>query len=327
MNPDFCNFNRVYMKYCDGNSFSGNRDEPLKVTGLDGKPKNLFFRGRRILDAVLQTLLPMGLEQAVNVHLTGCSAGGLATYLHTDYVHSQLKTMAPGLKKFKSSPISGMFLFHDTVEGKSVYQTEMKTIFALANSTHGVNDKCIAAMSAEDAWKCNFAQMAYAHIEAPIFALNSALDAWSTGCIFTSELPSGYPNQTGTANGVCSSAKGWKECSDNPLRCSSKQIVSMNQFITDFNSMMSATSTHSKPGNGAFVHSCHTHCEAQSAAWNKFSINGVTMQQAFSKWWNSDNEPAESHTYAACTYHTSPVAQCSPSCGDSEVKESVQLVI
>ena len=28
-NPDFCNFNRVWMVYCDGNSFSGNRDEPV----------------------------------------------------------------------------------------------------------------------------------------------------------------------------------------------------------------------------------------------------------------------------------------------------------
>lgn len=28
-NPDFCNFNRVYMAYCDGNSFSGNRDQPV----------------------------------------------------------------------------------------------------------------------------------------------------------------------------------------------------------------------------------------------------------------------------------------------------------
>eukprot|EP00729_Bicosta_minor_P019916 gene19917-biopygen26299 len=40
-NPDFCNFNRVYMAYCDGNSFSGNRDEAVVVGG-----KPLYFRGR-----------------------------------------------------------------------------------------------------------------------------------------------------------------------------------------------------------------------------------------------------------------------------------------
>ena len=32
-NPDFCNFNRVHMVYCDGNSFSGNRDDAITVNG------------------------------------------------------------------------------------------------------------------------------------------------------------------------------------------------------------------------------------------------------------------------------------------------------
>ena len=40
VNPDFCNFHRVWLAYCDGNSFSGNRDEPVVVQG-----KKLFFRG------------------------------------------------------------------------------------------------------------------------------------------------------------------------------------------------------------------------------------------------------------------------------------------
>jgi len=31
VNPDFCNFNRVHMVYCDGNSFSGNRDDAVMV--------------------------------------------------------------------------------------------------------------------------------------------------------------------------------------------------------------------------------------------------------------------------------------------------------
>jgi len=39
-NPDFCNYNRVHMVYCDGNSFSGNRDDPVNVNG-----KPLYFRG------------------------------------------------------------------------------------------------------------------------------------------------------------------------------------------------------------------------------------------------------------------------------------------
>eukprot|EP00051_Salpingoeca_urceolata_P028230 m.485760 g.485760 ORF g.485760 m.485760 type:complete len:453 (+) comp23953_c0_seq1:161-1519(+) len=318
VNPDFCNFNRVHMAYCDGNSFSGNRDEPVVVTGLDGKKKPLYFRGRRIIDQTLAALVKLGLGNAENVLLTGCSAGGLATYLHTDYVHERLTTLAPKMTKFRASAISGFFLDHKTVEGKPVYPTEMQTIFALANSTHGLNDACIAAMPASEQWRCNFAQYAYQYTTSPTFPLNSALDSWQTGCIYTSELVPGFPNQNVTNNGDCAAAPGWSACARNPEACNASQIMTMNQYIVDFRSAMEVQgqATYSKNGNGAFVHSCHTHCEAQSPAWNKFAIGGVTIQQAVSKWWNSDGkDTAEEHTYTPCLYKSTSKHECNPTCG------------
>merc|ERR1719401_2583608 len=122
------------MVYCDGNSFSGDRDEPLIVRGLDGKDKPLYFRGRRIVDAAIETLLGMGLNKASTVLLTGCSAGGLATFLHADYVHDRLKATVPTLQKYRVAPMSGFFLFHNNVEDKPVYPVQMKRIFTMANS-------------------------------------------------------------------------------------------------------------------------------------------------------------------------------------------------
>jgi hypothetical protein len=78
VNPDFCTWNRVQMAYCDGNSFSGNRDDPIVVNG-----DKIYFRGHRIIDATIRALQKLGLNTAEEVLLTGCSAGGLATLLHT----------------------------------------------------------------------------------------------------------------------------------------------------------------------------------------------------------------------------------------------------
>ncbi|CAE8715037.1 unnamed protein product [Polarella glacialis] len=329
-NPDFCNFNRVHLTYCDGNSFSGNADQPLVVKGLDGKDKPLYFRGRRILDAVLETLFTMGLNKAERVLLTGCSAGGLAAFLHTDYVHTQLKAFAPSLTQFKSSPISGFFLLHDNVEHKPVYPEQMKYIFNLANSTHGLNDKCIAAASDEDKWKCNFAEIVYAFTDAPIFPLNSAKDSWQTGCILAPEFTAVYPQQTTADNGNCSAVPGWKDCAnfiEDLNGCSASQKAALNGYIDDFETILTGSHTYIKPGNGAFIHTCHTHCEAESDAWNKFTVGGVTMQQAFSKWWNSDSDPAETHNHNPCTYDKSDAKfQCKPSCEES-LASSEQLTI
>jgi STAM-binding protein len=94
-----------YIKYCDGNSFSGDRTQPLRVTGTDGLTKQLYFRGVRILNAVLHTLAQrFGLRDATQVLLTGCSAGGLAAYLHADRVHEALVTIAPNLHKYSATP-------------------------------------------------------------------------------------------------------------------------------------------------------------------------------------------------------------------------------
>eukprot|EP00946_MAST-07B_sp_MAST-7B-sp1_P000728 g728.t1 len=319
-NPDFCNMNRVWLVYCDGNSFSGNREEPLPVKGLDGKIKPLYFRGKTILDETLKALSTspyFNLAKAKNVMLTGCSAGGLATYLHTDYVHEQLlKKWAKGMTKFKSVPISGFFLEHKTVEGKPVYIREMQTIFTLANSTGGLNAACIAAhQTSGDEWKCNFAEHSYAFTKSDIFPLNSALDSWQTRCIFTSELAPGFPNQTTTANGVCAAAPGWHNCSGDPEQCSASQMGVMNTYLSDFDATISGKQTYVRSGNGAFIHSCHTHCEAQGDDFFTFAVKGVTMQQAVSKWWHSDGtDPASAHSYAPCEYHETSPHKCNPTC-------------
>eukprot|EP00041_Stephanoeca_diplocostata_P014326 m.259386 g.259386 ORF g.259386 m.259386 type:complete len:333 (+) comp19662_c0_seq12:37-1035(+) len=181
VNPDFANFNRVVLWYCDGASFSGNADAPVP------SPKTIhggqmYFRGRRVLDALLQDLLDNhGLDKATEVLLSGGSAGGLSTFLHADYVRSQLPA---SVKKFKAAPVSGFFLLHDTAAGVPQYPNNMHNVFKMQNSSGGVNAKCLQAMggpAAPEAWKCIFANYSYAHTESPIFVINSAVDSWQMG--------------------------------------------------------------------------------------------------------------------------------------------------
>ena len=147
--------------------------------------------------------------------------------------------------------------------------------------------------------------------------LNSALDSWQTACILTAELPDRYPNQTDYSNGVCAAADGWAACSRNPEQCTAPQVNAMNDYIGDFEAdLRGGKGTYSAPGNGAFVHSCHTHCEAQNdEQYTRFAIGGVTMQQAVSKWWSAEPmEPAAAHTYSPCLYNPAAPHKCNPTC-------------
>ena len=102
---------KLFCCNCDGASFTGDREQPLIVQGLDGIKKPLLFRGKRITNAIISTLArDYNLGQANNVLLTGCSSGGLAAYLHSDYLNTKLRALSPSMQKFRVAPASGFFL-------------------------------------------------------------------------------------------------------------------------------------------------------------------------------------------------------------------------
>ncbi len=149
------------------------------------------------------------------------------------------------------------------------------------------------------------------YITAPLFGLNSHYDSWQTGCVLTPLAVS--PNST--ANGNCSAVPGWTACGRNPAACTPDQIPQYNRFRNALVSAYTATATAVKPGNGVFLTSCHTHCEAQDdPAWLKFAIGGTTMRDAFTAWMGATGEPAAVHTHVDCTYSTTAPFACNPTC-------------
>jgi hypothetical protein len=302
-NPDFCGFNIVYLAYCDGDSFAGDRDTPMVY-----EDDQIWFRGRRNVDAVMKYITTnLNFGQAQQVLLTGCSAGGLATYLHTDYITSYLPS---SVTKYKAVPMSGYFLFYNNVENKPVYPDEIKKTVELADPW--LPPACLSTHSSSDAYKCNFAQETYRTISANMFLINSFYDSWQTDCVLTSETPP----VTSTTNGFCGYAPGWKNCSSNPEQCTDAQMIQLNAFGQQTVSLLNATPKTLNDGEGGFIHSCHTHCEAQyDQYWNTITVNGVSLQSAVSLWWHSTSDPAKDHWYFDCFYNakTKPRA-CNPTC-------------
>ena len=79
-NPLLYNWNHVFINYCDGGSYAGARIAPVVVGGTS----TIFYRGRFNLDGIYAELFKRGLTAAETVVVKGCSAGGLAGYLHLD---------------------------------------------------------------------------------------------------------------------------------------------------------------------------------------------------------------------------------------------------
>jgi len=303
INPDFCNYNRVYMKYCDGNSFSGDRDDPMIF-----EDDQVWFRGKSNIDAIFDYITKnLNFGQAQKVLQTGCSAGGLATFLHADYVASKLPST---VTRYKAIPISGFFLDYNTVENLPVYRDEIKNVFRMSEPY--LNQQCMRYHSPEEQWRCNFASESYRFTQSPIFPINSFYDSWQTGCVLTAEYVPDYSLQ----NGRCGDAFGWHNCSGNPENCTDDQMGPLNSFAQSMVAQFDESQTSSNDGNGGFINSCHDHCEAQNnRAFTNIGISGVSIQQAVSQWWNSNDEPAEKHWYYDCFYNGNSLPRaCNPTC-------------
>ncbi len=67
-NPLMYNWNAIYIKYCDGGSFSGDNETATEYNG-----EKLYFRGKRILQAVRDDLIEnRGLNKATDIVISGC---------------------------------------------------------------------------------------------------------------------------------------------------------------------------------------------------------------------------------------------------------------
>ncbi|GAU32393.1 hypothetical protein TSUD_44360 [Trifolium subterraneum] len=136
LNPDFYNWNRVKLRYCDGASFTGN-----KV--FNNGTTKLYFKGQKIWEAIIQDLLPKGLKNANKALLSGCSAGGLATFHHCDNFTKYLPTNA----SVKCMSDAGFFLDEKDISFNYTMRNFFKSVVTLQGVEQDLNRNCTKGLS------------------------------------------------------------------------------------------------------------------------------------------------------------------------------------
>ncbi|GAA0144946.1 hypothetical protein LIER_36040 [Lithospermum erythrorhizon] len=230
-NPDFFNWNRVKVRYCDGASFAG--DGQNKVAGLQ-------FRGQRIYQAAMEELMSKGMRYANQALLSGCSAGGLAVFLHCD----QFRSLFSRNTNVKCLSDAGLFMDAIDVAGGHSIRNFFQGVVSLQGVQKNLPQTCTSRL---DALSCFFPQNLINHISTPLFVLNAAYDSW--------QVQESLAPKAADPNG------NWYDCKFNHARCSSSQI----QFLQTFrNHMLNAVRVFgTSRQNGLFINSCFAHCQSE----------------------------------------------------------------
>ncbi|MQL99215.1 hypothetical protein Taro_031935 [Colocasia esculenta] len=259
LNPDFFNWNKVKVGYCDGSSFTGDVERVDPTT-------NLYYRGARIFVAVMEDLLAKGMKNAENALLSGCSAGGLASILHCD----SFRAFLPATARVKCLSDSGFFINIMDITGAEHIKTYFNQIVTTHGSAKNLPSSCTSNLSPD---MCFFPQYVVEQIQTPLFILNPAYDSWQIRNVLVP--PDSDPP------GV------WKDCRTDISLCNVEQIEAMQVFRMEFLNALGRFGNSSS--TGMFINSCFAHCQSElTEMWqfanspvldNMVSFRSPSMQQ------------------------------------------------
>jgi len=281
-NPDFYNWNKVFVRYCDGASFSGD---------AEGEAENgtkLYFRGLRIWEAVVDELMEKGMDTAKQALLAGCSAGGLSTLLHCDNFRGRF----PQEVSVKCLPDAGFFLDAKDLSGERFFRSVFDGVVQLQNVSEVLPKDCLAK---KEPTECFFPAELIKSISTPTFIVNSGYDSWQISNI---DAPVGsYPGDT------------WSSCRDNIGNCNSKQLDVLHGYRNKLIHELKAAE--GKRDWGLFIDSCSTHCQTPfSSSWHSPTsprLGNKTIAEAVGDWYFGRRKGTMKQI--DCKY------PCNPTCG------------
>lgn len=264
--PPFDTHTIVYAKYCDGGSWTGAMSNPPITVGN----ATIFFRGRGLLDGLFDDLLgKAGMSHADELLFSGCSAGGLTTYIHADWVTATMKSRAPAAKVVALA--DAMYsLNHDDYDKDGHWPHFMQWVYMnMDPAGSSVNDACVTAMAQKfgvptgnrsEGWRCMFGTAVAPYVMTPTFVLNSKYDTWQAKQII---------------------GAGQFNCSNDITGCPAP----LRQFWVDYGNQMISMLDALPARHGAYLHNCQSHCQTGAGSWSTDTVNGTHMHAAVAQWY------------------------------------------
>ncbi|KAJ6869848.1 pectin acetylesterase 9-like [Populus alba x Populus x berolinensis] len=265
LNPDFYNWNRVKLRYCDGGSFSGDAK-------FDNGTSVLYFRGKKIWEAIILDLLPKGLMHARKALLSGCSAGGLSSFLHCE----NFARILPRNTSVKCLSDAGFFMDERDVTLNHTMRNFFENLVSLQGIEENLNKNCTSFLN--NPKLCMFPQYFLKYITTPLFILNTAYDVYQ----FHHAL---VPPSADTRG-------HWNRCKLSIASCNTRQLDILQDFRQDMLVALLSSRIYSRRG-GMFINSCFAHCQSESQdtwfARDSPQIHSKTIAEAVGDWYFSRN--------------------------------------
>lgn len=274
INPLTYNWNRIYIGYCDGGSYAGRVEEAVPVS-TDVNSPAIYFRGSYILDGLYETFLTsekVGMTSASEIIISGTSAGGLAVFIHADYLVNKISQSFNNLKReiprIVALPDAGFFMDIPSINDNYLYTPNYKHVFEMQNMTSTVDEDCINHYrTTGEEWKCFMAPYTLPYLQTPAFIVNSMADSWQASNIMGLTC-----NPAITGN------------------CDTASLAYLDYFRDQMIHNTSLTHFMAQEGAGAWLVECYTHCLLDNDHYyGEVLVDSISMMHTFSNWYNKNH--------------------------------------
>lgn len=279
-NPLMHNWNYVFVIYCDGAYYAGN-NMTATMTGVFGLTE-IHFKGAHITSGLLQDLKRYNFQNAKNIVVGGCSAGGISTITTIDWVKSLIVKIAP-TAKLAGFSCSGFFLDYDYSFSK--YTTKKYFPYHHSNVSGSLHPQCLSTY-VDLPHKCLVSHVGATFASVPMFFWESLYDSYMLAHVLQ------HPCDTAE----CANPHG------NNIRAALYNLWHMRSTF------------------GGYLSGCSHHCEGSAigSIMNLRPVDGITPLQAMHAWYTGHVLPRSSTAKQRYWQEIEPypcIACCPPKTG------------
>lgn len=177
--PNFFNWHRFDLPYCDGSFHQGHISKPVEFNGTQ-----LYFRGVQNVRTTLEYITKqIDLNQIEMVVITGGSTGGYATFTWSQHISDMFKKINPNLKVY-GIPDSGFFVdYYNYITKDRDYYVQNRLFYQIVNKEiPPLTNECLKDHpNNEDL--CLFPEHFVRYSKVPMLILQSGYDSsnlWET---------------------------------------------------------------------------------------------------------------------------------------------------
>jgi len=253
---DFSGANKIYQQYCTSDGYVGNATASDATGGL-------HFRGRAVVEALLQTLVSKGMGHSGNATLiySGCSAGGRGVMHNSNRVGELVNRH--GVTNFVSLIDSGLYIDLLPMAGsKSIALRDQAK--GIVSYNQGAVDPACANRYPTEHWKCLIGEYALGTLKNAMLLHAFQDDSYQLGVDLT---------------------KGWFGL---PLSAATvRRSTTLSAYADGFRNrtrtaLFKATDPARMLTSRVGVHSaaCYHHCNTEGSAFSdRFTVDGVSLKQ------------------------------------------------